>query len=384
MTSPRARASHVRPRPPSTGRPSKPTRAGRPETQRVRQPRGLDARRRRLPLPARPLLALSVLALGGAVFLTATGGLGPIVANLGGTFANALGKLTATALPSESIIVATNSPIIGQPESAYTNQAQINLRITVPSDALGDATAKVRVYLALEGLKPSPIDDVAIESSLTVLAPVALTNGRNDFTATIIHSGVESESSPVVTVFLDQDPPTITVKSPKTGSTVNDPVVTITGTTEASATLIGLNAANSTSINTTAGADGTFTLILSLEPGTNAIHLDATDLAGNTSGLDLSYVQGSGKMTANLTSSLYRISVSSHSGSLQLTVIVSDPTGAPLAGASASFTLQIPGLGPISGSSNTGTAGRASFTTPLAGARPLADGPGVLHRPPPP
>lgn len=319
-----------------------------------------------------------MLALGGAVFLTATGGLGPIVANLGGTFANALGKLTATALPSESIIVATNSPIIGQPESAYTNQAQINLRITVPSDALGDATAKVRVYLALEGLKPSPIDDVAIESSLTVLAPVALTNGRNDFTATIIHSGVESESSPVVTVFLDQDPPTITVKSPKTGSTVNDPVVTITGTTEASATLIGLNAANSTSINTTAGADGTFTLILSLEPGTNAIHLDATDLAGNTSGLDLSYVQGSGKMTANLTSSLYRISVSSHSGSLQLTVVVSDPTGAPLAGASASFTLQIPGLGPISGSSKTGTDGRASFTTPLVGAIAVGDGAGVV------
>jgi len=327
----------------------------------------MDARRQRLPLPTRLLLALSVVALGGAVFLTATGGIGPVVATLGSGFSNALGKLTATVVPSASVVVATNSPIIGQPESAYTNAAQATLRVTVPADVLGDTTAKVRVYVALEGLKAAPIQDVAIGTSITLNVAVDLTKGRNDFTATIIHSGVESEASPVVTIFLDQDPPKITVKTPKTGSTVNDPVVTITGTTEPQATLIGLNAANSTSVNTMAGADGKFSLILTLQPGTNAIHLDATDLAGNTSGLDLSYVQGSGQMTANLTASLYRISVSHHPSSFQLTVTVTDPTGAPLAGASAFFTIQIPGLGPISGSQVTGADGRASFTTPLVG-----------------
>jgi hypothetical protein len=335
--------------------------------QRVRQHRGIDARRSRLPLPTRLLLALSVVALGGAVFLTATGGIGPLVATLGSGFGNALGKLTATAIPSPSVIVATNSPIIGQPESAYTSQAQVDLRVTVPSDALGATDAKVRVYVALSGLTPAPIDDVAIGSSITVNVPVDLTKGRNDFTATIIKSGVESEASPVVTIFLDQDAPKITVKSPKNGSTVNDPVVTIVGATEPKATIIGLNAANGTSVNTNSGVDGKFSLILSLAPGTNAIHLDATDLAGNTSAVDLSYVQGSGQMTANLTASLYRISVSHHPSSLQLTVTVTDPTGAPLAGASAFFTIQIPGLGPISGSKVTGTDGRASFTTPLVG-----------------
>src|SRR5260370_36154575 len=115
MTRPRARASHARPRPPSTGRPSKATRAMRPDTQRVRQHRGIDARRRRLPLATRLLLLLSVVALGGAVFLTATGGIGPMVASVGSGFASAIGKLTATALPTASILVSTNSPIIGQP-----------------------------------------------------------------------------------------------------------------------------------------------------------------------------------------------------------------------------------------------------------------------------
>lgn len=346
----------------------------RPDTQRVRQHRGLNSRRQRLPLPTRLLLVLSVMALGGAVFLTATGGIGPMVATLGAGFANAFGKLVATPLPTEAIIVATNSPIIARPESAYTNEAQATLRVTVPSDVLGDADAKVRIYLALEGLTAAPIDDVAIGTSITVLVPVELTKGRNDFTATIIRLGVESESSPVITVFLDPDPPKITVKSPKNGTTVNDPVVTIKGTTEAKATLIGLNAANGTSVTTVAGADGTFTLLLSLEPGTNAIHLDATDLAGNRSGADLSYVQGSGEMTANLTASLYRISASHHPSSLQLTVIVTDPTGAPLSGANAFFTLQIPGLAPISGSKTTGADGRASFTTPLVGTIQVGTG----------
>lgn len=367
MTSPRGRTSHVRPRPPSTGRPSKPVRVARPDTQRVRQHRGIDARRRRLPLPTRLLLGLSVVALGGAVFLTATGGLGPIVATLGSGFGSAIGKLTATAVPSESIVVATNSPIIAQPESAWTNQAQVNLKVTVPSDALGDTNAKVRIYLALQGLKPAPLDEVPIGTSLTMTVPVELTKGRNDFTATVIRSGVESESSPVVTINLDQDAPKITLKSPKNGSTVNDPVVTIKGTTEAKASLIALNAANGTSVNTNAGPDGSFTLIVSLEPGTNAIHLDATDVAGNVGGLDLSFVQGSGKMSANLSSSLYNINVSSHPSSLRLTVTVTDPTGAPISGATAFFTIQIPGLGPISGSSTTGPDGRASLTTPLVG-----------------
>lgn len=374
MTSPRARASHVRPRPPSTGRPSKPVRTARPDTQRVRQHRGIDARRRRLPLPTRLLLALSVVALGGAVFLTATGGIGSIVATLGAGVSSALGKLVATAVPTESIVVATNSPIISQPASPYSKEAQISLRVTVPADVLGDADAKVRMYVALEGLTSAPIDDVPIGSAISILVPVDLTKGRNDFTATIIRSGVESEASPVVTVFLDQDPPKITVKAPKSGSTVNASVVTITGTTEAKATLIGLNAANGTSISTAAGADGTFSLTLPLEPGANAIHLDATDIAGNTSGLDVSYVQGSGKMTANLTASAYRISASNHPKSLQLTVVVTDPTGAPLAGASAFFTIQIPGLGPISGSSITGADGRASYTTPLVGTIQVGNG----------
>ncbi len=374
MTSPRGRTSHVRPRPPSTGRPSPSVRNVRPKATRVRQHRGLEARRRRLPIPTRLLLILSVVALGGAVFLTATGGIGPLVSALGAGFSSALGRLTATPLPTQQIVVATGAPVIAPPDSAYTNQATVPLKVVIPADVVGLADAKVKLYVALQGLDPAPIQEVPVGSAVSITMQAQLTKGRNDFTATIDRSGVESDMSAVVTLFLDQDPPKITVKSPKNGSTVTDPQLTLKGTTEPQATIIGRNDANGATVTVTALPDGTFTVILALEPGTNAIHLDTTDLAGNQSVTDLSYVAGSGKLTVNLTASRYQISVSHPPGSLQLTVTVTDSTGAPLAGASAAFTLQLPGLAPISGTAVTGADGRATFTTPLVGKLQVGNG----------
>ena len=164
------------------------------------------------------------------------------------------------------------------------------------------------------------------------------------------------------------------MKSPKAGASLTDPNVTIKGTTEAGTALIARNAANGTSASTTAGKDGAFQVILPLAPGPNAIHFDATDLAGNKGAADVSYLVGTGQMGANLSSSAYRISVSKHASTLRLTVFVTDPTGAPLGGADAFFTLQIPGLAPISGQVVTGTDGKAVFTTPLIGTMGVGGG----------
>lgn len=374
MSSSRGRTAHVRRRPPSTGRPVKPVKAGRPATQRVRQHRGLDARRRRLPLPTRLLLGLSVVALGLAVFLTATGGIGGIVGTLGAGFASAINRLVATPVPTESVVVATNSPIIAAPDQLYTNVSKATLRVTLPNDVVGDADAKLRIYLALEGLDAAKLEDVAVGTSITDLVTVDLTEGRNTFTATIIRSGVESESSPAITLYLDTQAPKITVKTPKDASTVDTPDVTIKGTTEPKATLTARDDANGASVTVVAGSDGTFQVLLPLASGLNTIHIDATDLAGNATALDLTYTQGSGEMTANLGASTYLISISHPPSTLRVTVTVHDPTGAPLVGATAAFTISIPGLLPISGTAVTGADGRATFTTPLIGKMNVGPG----------
>lgn len=377
MTSRRG-SSHVRPRPPSTGRTTQPVKVAAPDRRRVRQHRGLKARRQRAPLATRTLLALSVLGLAAVAFVAASGGINPLLSTLGNGFTVAFGRLTATPLPSSTQLPPTDSPRLASPDQPYTSDAMVELRVTVPFEVVGDPTAKVRVYLALEGLEAVPVVDMAVGTTTGMTIPFELTPGRNDISASLFRGGEESEPSLTVTWILDTEQPKITVSSPKNNATVDDSEVTLRGSTQAGTSLVARNAGNGTSIASLAATDGTFEFGMILAPGTNEITITGTDPAGNVGETMLTLLQGSQEMDARLTASSYRIDISRHPASLQLVVLVTDPSGAPLAGAQAFFTLQIPGLGPISNQLVTGADGRAVFTTPLVGELDTGGGVGTV------
>lgn len=373
------RGSHVRPRPPSSGRPQlQGVRAAPPDRRRVRQHRGLEARRKRAPLVTRTLLALSVAILAGGAFVVASGGIGPVLTTLAGGFTSAFGRLTATPVPTQTELPPTDSPRIASPEQPYTNQPEIALSVSVPLEVLGDPTAKVRLYLALEGLEAAPVADVPVGTTSRMTVPFDLEVGRNDISATLIRAGEESEPSPVVTWILDQEPPKVTVTSPRNNAAIDAHEATIRGTTQAGSAIVARNEGNGASITTAASRDGEFEFGLPLAPGTNRIVINATDPAGNEGTKELTLLQGSDEMGVRLSASTYRISVARHPSSLQLVVVVTDPAGAPLAGANAFFTLQIPGLAPISNQLVTGPDGRAVFTTPLVGTLMTGGGTGTV------
>ena len=323
----------------------------------------------------RTVLALAVALLAATAFLVASGGVGPMLSALAGGFSSAIGKLSATPVASQSFSPPTDSPRIASPAQPYTNSDIVELIVSVPIEALGDPTARVRLYLALEGLEPAPVVDVPVGTTSRMTVPFELTEGRNDISATLFRSEEESDHSPVVTYFLDLTPPKISITSPKNGAAIDAFQVRIKGTTQAGTTLVARNAANSTSITSAAGKDGSFELALQLAPGTNEIEIDATDPAGNTGSRTLTVIQGSDEMGVRLSASTYRVSVKNPPRTIQLSVLVTDPAGDPLADATAFFTLQIPGLAPISNSLPTGPDGRASFTTPLVGE--LTQGGGI-------
>jgi hypothetical protein len=377
MTSRRG-SSHVRPRPPSTGRTTQPVKVAAPDRRRVRQHRGLDARRQRAPLATRTLLALSVLILAGAAYVAASGGIGPVLNTLAGGFTAAFDRLSATPQPTSTELPPTDSPRLASPDQPYTNTAMVELKVTLPFEVVGDPTARVRVYLALEGLDAVPVIDKAVGATTGMTIPFELTPGRNDISATLFRGSDESEHSPIVTWILDTEKPKITVSSPRNNAAVDDIEVTIRGSTQAGTSLVALNAGNGTSIASLAAKDGKFEFGMILAPGTNEITITGTDPAGNVGTTRLTLLQGSEEMSARLTASTYRIDISRHPASLQLVVLVADPSGAPLAGAQAFFTLQIPGLGPISNQLVTGADGRAVFTTPLVGELETGGGVGTV------
>ena len=272
----------------------------------------------------------------------------------------------------------TDSPRLASPAQPFTNVALADLTVTVPTEVVGDPGAKVRIYLALEGLEAAPVIDVPVGTTSRMIVPFELTPGRNDISATLFRGDEESDQSPIVTYFLDQEKPKITVTSPKNGAAVDTFEVTVKGTTQAGTSLVALNAGNGTSIASVANKEGKFEFGMVLAPGTNQITITGTDPAGNVGEGKLKVLQGSKEMQVRLTASSYRISISKHPASLQLVVLVTDPLGAPLAGASAFFTLQIPGLSPISNSLVTGSDGRAVFTTPLVGTLSKGGGLGTV------
>jgi hypothetical protein len=338
----------------------------------------MDARRPQAPLATRTLLILSVVALGAGAFLVASGGIGPMLSSLASGFGSAFDRLVATPVPSATELPPTNAPRIKPPDQPYTNKTQIELSVSVPVEVVGDNTAKVRIYLGLEGLQAAPIVDVPVGNTSTMIVPIELTAGRNNISATLFRGSDESEHSPIVTWILDQVPPKITITSPKNNAAVDTPEVTVKGKTQAGTSLVAHNGANDASISAVAAKDGTFEFGLPLAAGANAIVITGTDPAGNVGTTTLKLLQGSTQMGVRLTPSSYRISVSKHPASLQLTVLVTDPAGTPLAGASAFFTIQIPGLAPISNQLITGANGRASFTTPLVGTLTVGSGVGTV------
>ncbi|HET7182332.1 MAG TPA: hypothetical protein VFI15_08895, partial [Candidatus Limnocylindrales bacterium] len=319
----RRSSSHVRPRPPSRGRPTaQPVKVASPDRRRVRQYQGLDARRPKAPLVSRTVLRLGIAALAVVIFVFVSGAMGPILGTLANGFGTAFGKLTATPVPSATDLPPAGAPSIASPAQPFTNQAEIELTVTVPQEAVGDPSAKIRVYLELEGLDPAPVVDVPVGTTSRMTVPFELTAGKNNITATLFRGTEESEPSPVVTYVLDQDPPKITVKSPKNGAAVDVPDVTISGTTQPGTSLVALNAANATSISSQADKDGKFEFGMLLAPGTNSITITGTDPAGNTNKVTLKLLQGSKEMGVRLTASSYRISASKHPASMQLAVLV--------------------------------------------------------------
>ena len=316
-------------------------------------------------LRVRLLLIVALVALGGAAYVTAGGGFGALTGALGASFSGFLDRFTATPQPSATEFVASDAPLIALPSEPYTNQATVDLQITVPSIEVGNTAARLRIYRGLAGQPPVRIAEVPMSSTIQLIVPVDLTPGRNDFYATVAQAGVESEPSPIVTFILDPDPPQILLTSPTDGGTVNNETATLIGTTQPRTTLLALNAANGTSISGQAGTDGGFTLDLPLEAGSNAITITGRDPAGNIGVLTLSVVRGSGQLTSTLSSSANRISIASLPVSLQLRVLVRNPDGQPLPGATITFTLTVPGIPPISKDAVTGADGRATFTTTL-------------------
>jgi len=319
------------------------------------------------------MLGLAVVALGAVILYTSTGQLGRVVSGVGSSLSNFLYTVTASAAPSASPVVpVSGTPSLVAPAEAYTNNRIVDLSGAVPSKVAGNSAYRIRIYQNLKGQPRSLIREIPVGATPSFTVPgVILQKGVDYFTATLVGPGGETAPSPAITYVYDTSKPRIIVTSPLNGATVNGTSVTIGGNTQSRTVIVARNEANGASATGTAGPDGTFTITLALEPGTNGITLTGTDPAGNIGTAIVSILRGSGVLTASLTPSSYQYRASHLPQPVTLTALVTDPNGHPVDGATVTFTLSIPGIAPITQNTTTDGAGTAVFqTTVPKGATP--------------
>jgi Glucodextranase, domain B len=367
------RPSQVRPRSPSNGRPApSKIRAVGPSPTRLARHRRIE-RRRSLPLVVKASLALAVVALSLGVLWVASGSVGPVIAaavrGFGG-LVTSLGAVVSSPDPTAAPPVP-DAPTIVSPEEPYTNADNVDITVRVPTSVVGLPDYSVRLWVTLADTPASVLTEVAVgPTSTLVIAAVPLSRGRNDIQASIVGPGGESERSAIATWVQDTSKPKLTIISPKDKSSTTKSSITIKGKTQARSSVRLRNNTNGATTTADADADGLFGAKIAVTAGSNSIEITTTDPAGNTNSVTLTIRRGSGKLVVALTGTVYRLKASKLPRTLSFKVTVTGPDGKRVAGATALFTVSVPGLEAIVSSQlPTRSDGTATFTTTIpAGA----------------
>ena len=337
-----------------------------PVTGRYRSPSPPSVRRAPgagagLPWPARILLVVAIVALGGSVLLVASGMLGGAVAGFGRAVNDLFGSVTGPGASASPTAQPTpDAPHLVQPTNHYTNRPEWDVSGFAPNSVVGQSGYKVRIYVAGNLAAEQPLGQT---QDFTVPA-VTIPLGRSSITATIVGPSGESPQSEPISVVFDNVPPAITITTPKDGDVVNGGKVTVTGKTQWGANVVIRND-NTKRTTTGVASDGTFSLEVPLGTGTNNLTITSTDPAGNVTTKQLKVIGGSAQTSVRLRLSNSRILLTALPKAITMTATVLDENGAPIAGATAAFGLSLPGLPTATFDGTTDANGQAAWTTTI-------------------
>ena len=243
-------------------------------------------------------ITTTVQAVNTASFtLTGTAEAGSTVELLKGTESigtvtatNGFWTITVTLIDGANVFTAKASDAIGN-RSGASEAVIITLDRTAPAVGITTTVQAVNtVSFTLTGTAEagSTVELLkGTESIGTVTATngfwtitVTLIDGANVFTAKATDvAGNESEVSGPVTITLDRTAPAVAIDT--LAQTVNTALFTLTGTAEAGSVVDVRE--DGISIGTETATGGTWTIIVTLDEGTNTFAATATDRAGNTS-----------------------------------------------------------------------------------------------------
>jgi hypothetical protein len=237
----------------------------------------------------------------------------------------------ATAPPPPALILLAPSEVV-------TQHARIALIALRPQGLRADQSYRVRIYVNGEQIRERELP----ASESFNLAEIALVQGANLITATLVGDGGEGPRSANVTVVRDDVPPEISITQPEARETVYSDSVLLRGRTEAGASLSVTLAGSGREIDATLGDDGRFSALLDLRMGNNSFVIRSGDPAGNRSSRRITVVRADSSARLTLSISPELIEASALPTTVTIGATVRDEVGRLVDGAEVTFGISPP------------------------------------------
>jgi len=126
------------------------------------------------------------------------------------------------------------------------------------------------------------------------------------------------------------------------------------------------NDANVATATDTADDTGLFSAGIAIAAGPNTITITVTDPAGNGNTATITVVKGSGSLHVTLSGTVYQFNRKNLPTNVKFTAVVVGADGKRVSGATALFTVSVPGLQPlVSSPITTNSNGSATFSTTI-------------------
>ena len=310
-----------------------------------------------------------ILVLGWFCLMIGLGLVGPAVSSLVkgfGSMVGSIAQIASSPSPSASGVVS-GAPIIEPPDSNTTNTASVDLTVQLPATVVGLQGYTCRLYVTLPNGQPTIVTETPVGGTATlVFSSVPLAKGQNTFTASVRGPGGESAKSKPMTISLDVSKPKISITSPKNGSTTKGTTVTVKGKTQPASDVRIQNDANGATATDTADDTGLFSAVIAVAAGSNTLTVTVTDPAGNGNTATITVTKGAGALHVTLSGTAYQFTRKKLPTHVTFTAVVVGADGKRVAGATALFTVSVPGLQPLVSSPITTNAnGTATFSTTI-------------------
>ena len=177
---------------------------------------------------------------------------------------------------------------------------------------------------------------------------IPISEGANSIRAVVVTDGKEGTPSAAITVTRDTLPPEVTITDPTPGELVSGDSITVRGKSEPNLEIQLRNETTGLIGSGRSDATGEFGVTVGLRDGVNLLSVTAIDLAGNSAKTSVEITTSANVGRVTIIANPATILHSRTPKQFRLTAQAIDSSGLTVVGAEVCFTIQAPGLAPIS------------------------------------